>query len=104
MAFALAYLTRPEAIAYVAVAGVILALVQLWERRLWSRHALTGLALYALGFLALFVPYAYYTYQHTGAWMISQKAGVTFITCIGLSAGDVGAFDRATWGLDNTGL
>ena len=101
--FGLAYLTRPEAVAYVAVCGGVLALVRLFEKRLFRRTTLIALALYLLGFLAFFLPYAYYVYRQTGSWMISEKAGVTFVTCIGLSEGNTAAFDRATWGLDNTG-
>jgi hypothetical protein len=35
--------------------------------------------------------------------MVSEKAGVTFVTCLGLSEGNTRAFDEATWGLDTTG-
>ncbi len=102
--FGAAYLTRPEAIAYVTVAGVVLALVKLSEKRLLNRAALVGLALYAVGFLLFFMPYAYYVYRETGSWMVSEKAGVTFVTGLGLSEGNTRAFDEATWGLDSTGL
>ncbi len=101
--FGAAYLTRPEAIAYVAVAGVVLALVKLSERKLLNRATLVGLALYAVGFLLFFMPYAYYVYRETGSWMVSEKAGVTFVTGLGLSEGNTRAFDEATWGLDSTG-
>ena len=101
--FGLSYLTRPEAIAYVAVGGVVLALVKLCEKKLFVRATLIGLSLYVAGFLVFFMPYAYYVYRETGSWMVSEKAGVTFVTCIGLSEGDTKAFDRATWGLDSTG-
>lgn len=101
--FGLAYLTRPEAIAYLAIGGGILALVKLGEKRLFERATLVGLSLYVVGFLLFFMPYAYYVYRETGSWMVSEKAGVTFVTCLGLSEGDTGAFDSATWGLDSTG-
>lgn len=101
--FGLAYLTRPEAIAYLAVGGGILALVKFSEKRLFERATLVGLSLYLAGFLLFFMPYAYYVYRETGSWMVSEKAGVTFVTCLGLSEGDTGAFDSATWGLDSTG-
>nr|MBC7244106.1 glycosyltransferase family 39 protein [Chloroflexota bacterium] len=101
--FGLAYLTRPEAVAYVAIGGLLLALVRLFERKLFTRRTLVALTLYVVGFLLLFLPYAYYVARETGSWMISEKAGVTFVTCIGLSEGDTKAFDQATWGLDSTG-
>ena len=103
MSFGLAYLTRPEAIVYVAIGLGVLILVRLFEKRFLTSATLTGLALYLLGFLLFFGPYAFYVHQHTGSWMISEKAGVTFVTCIGLSEGNTAAFDRATWGLDSTG-
>jgi len=102
--FAMAYLTRPEAIGYLVVVGAALAVIKLFERRLLSRQVLIGLALYLVGFLVFFGPYAWYVRQHTGSWMVTEKAGVTFVTGIGLSEGDTAAFDRTTWGLDNTGL
>ncbi|HNT06422.1 MAG TPA: glycosyltransferase family 39 protein, partial [Anaerolineae bacterium] len=99
-----AYLIRPEAIAYLAVGAGILLLVWLFEKKLFTRQVWVGLGLYGLGFLVFFLPYAYFVFRQTGAWMVSEKAGVTFVTCIGLSEGDTAAFDRATWGLDSTGL
>ncbi len=102
--FALAYLTRPEAIAYLAAIGLVLAFIRLLERRLFTREAVLGLALYLVGFAVFFIPYAAYVHKHTGSWMVSEKAGVTFITGLGLSRGDVVEFDKATWGLDKSGL
>ena len=101
--FGLAYLTRPEAIAYVAVALAVLVVVRLAEGRLLQRATLSRLTVYGCAFLLLFLPYAFYVYQETGSWMVSEKAGVTFVTCLGLSEGDTRAFDEATWGLDTTG-
>jgi 4-amino-4-deoxy-L-arabinose transferase-like glycosyltransferase len=104
VSFGLAYLTRPEAIAYVAVGGGVLVLVKLCEKKLSARVTLVGLSLYVVAFLLFFMPYAVYVYRETGSWMVSEKAGVTFVTCIGLSEGNTRAFDSATWGLDSTGL
>lgn len=104
MFFGMAYLTRPEAVAYVAVGAAVIALVRLFEKRLWQRATWVGLILYLTGFLLFFFPYVYYVYRETGSWMVSEKAGVTFVTCIGLSESNTVAFDQATWGLDSTGL
>jgi len=101
--FALAYLIRPEAIGHLVVVAAALVIVKLFERRLFTRPVLLGLVAYVAGFLLFFMPYAYYVSLHTGSWMVTEKAGVTFVTCIGLSKGDTAAFDRATWGLDTTG-
>jgi len=104
MFFGMAYLTRPEAVAYVALGAAVIALVRLFEKRLFSRAVWIGFVIYLIGFLLFFLPYVYYVYRETGSWMVSEKAGVTFITCIGLSENDTVAFDQATWGLDSTGL
>lgn len=101
--FALAYLVRPEAIGHLLVVAAALVVVRLSERRLFTRSVLLGFVAYMAGFLLFFMPYAYYVSLHTGSWMVTEKAGVTFVTGIGLSAGDTVAFDRTTWGLDSTG-
>jgi hypothetical protein len=104
LSFGLAYLTRPEAIGYLAVVGVFFVVAR-WlagswrERRFWLM-----LLVYGLAFGLAFVPYAYYVRLQTGAWMVSEKVGVAYLTGIGLAHGDTAAFDRATWGLDSTGL
>jgi 4-amino-4-deoxy-L-arabinose transferase-like glycosyltransferase len=102
-AFSLAYLTRPEAIGYLAAAVLFWALVLLCERRLFRWRTLVTWGAYALAFLALFFPYAFFVHQQTGSWQVTEKAGVTFVTCLGLASHDVVAFDQATWGLDSTG-
>jgi len=101
--FALAYLTRPEAIGYLLVVLAFIALVRLAERRLFTRLILVGLALILVGYLVLFLPYAYYVRQHTGQWMVSEKAGVTYVTSKSLAYGDTVTFDKLTWGLDSSG-
>jgi len=101
--FALAYLTRPEAIGYLVAVFVIIAAVRLFERKLFTRHALAGLALIVIGYLIFFFPYAYYVRQNTGEWMISEKAGVTYVTSKSLAYGDTVTFDKMTWGLDKAG-
>ena len=103
VAFALAYLTRPEAVGYLAAAVVFWLAVLLAERRLLRLRSLAALGAYGLAFLACVLPYAAFVHSQTGSWQITEKAGVTFITCLGLASRDVAAFDRATWGLDSTG-
>jgi len=100
--FGLAYLTRPEGVGYFVVFLLFLLTVKALERRL-SRGTLVGLALYVALFAALLFPYAYYLRQNTGHWMVTEKAGVTFVTGVGLAYGDTAAFDKATWGLDSSG-
>jgi len=104
LSFGAAYLTRPEAIAYVVIVGAYILLLRAAQRGLGNVRFWGKLALYGLAFAVAFLPYAYYVRQHTGAWMVSEKVGVAYLTGIGLAHGDTGAFDRATWGLDSTGL
>lgn len=100
---ALAYLTRPEAIGYlVAIVGLI-AIVRLGERRLFTRRTMATLLLVILGYMLFFFPYAYYVRQTTGEWMVSEKAGVTYVTSKSLAYGDTVTFDKLTWGLDSAG-
>lgn len=103
VAFGAAYLTRPEGFNYWALYGVGLLVGRLLLRR-WNRRFAVGLAIYALAFSVAFVPYAIYTHRYIGAWMVSEKVGVTYLTGIGLAHGDTSAFDKSTWGLDSTGL
>ncbi|MFH1084366.1 MAG: glycosyltransferase family 39 protein [Chloroflexota bacterium] len=104
LAFGLAYLTRPEAFLYVLIVGAYLLALGLWAGA-WRRACFwLGLLLLALGFAAAYVPYGSYVRQHTGAWMVSEKVGVAYLTGVGLARGDTAAFDRSTWGLDSTGL
>jgi hypothetical protein len=100
----LAYLTRPEAINYFLVMGVYYVLMSLLRRRVRQWRFWILLLLYGLSFSFAFVPYAYYVKLHTGAWMVSEKIGVAYLTGVGLARGDTAAFDRSTWGLDSTGL
>ena len=104
LAYGLAYLTRPEAITYLGVGVVLLVLLRALGRQLGSARFWLGLFLFILTFAVAFVPYAYYVRLNTGSWMVSEKVGVTYLTCLGLVRGDTAAFDRATWGLDSTGL
>ena len=104
LAFGLAYLTRPEAIGYFVVVGFILLALAALSGRLGERRLWLMTLVYAAGFALAFVPYATYVRVHTGAWMVSEKVGVAYLTGIGLATGDAAAFDRATWGLDSTGL
>lgn len=113
-----AYIVRPEGIAYFAILLFYLLVIRLfeWVASRWVgdgraanpplRAGRTALELVCLlvGFALIFMPYMVYVRLETGAWMISEKAGVTFVTSWRLAYGDTAAFDKATWGLDSTGL
>lgn len=110
----LAYLTRPEALAYLAVmllyvmgAGVI----RLKERRQpgpprW-RSAVAAPAGVALISVALFLgvtsPYNIYIYRVTGSWAISGKQGLAADIAQSILKGDAAEVDRSGASLDSTG-
>ena len=99
-----AYIVRPEGIAYFAILLFYLLVIRLFEKRLFTRRAALELLCLLVGFALIFMPYMTYVRLETGAWMVSEKAGVTFVTSWRLAYGDTVAFDKATWGLDSTGL
>jgi hypothetical protein len=100
--FGFAYLTRPEGIWYApAVGGVLLAVA--WLRRQPWRAWLAGAALFGLGFMLSFFPYAVHTRIHTGGWMVSEKVGITFQDALALAQNDLAGHDRVLWQLDSSG-
>ncbi len=99
-----AYIVRPEGIAYFAILLFYLLVIRLFEKRLLTRRTALELVCLLVGFALIFLPYMTYVRLETGAWMVSEKAGVTFVTSGRLAYGDTVAFDKATWGLDSTGL
>lgn len=113
-----AYIVRPEGIAYFAILLFYLIVIRSFEwvasRRvghgqvanppLHARRTALELVCLLVGFALIFMPYMVYVRLETGDWMISEKAGVTFVTSWRLAYGDTAAFDKATWGLDSTGL
>jgi len=102
-AFSLAYLTRPEGIAYVALAFALLALAKTWRRTILTGKGLAGLVLYILAFLIIASPYILFLYRHTGSWMVSGKPGVTMALGKGLIERDPVAWDKLISRLDSEG-
>jgi len=102
LAFGLAYLTRPEGIWYAPTVGGALLIV-VWLQRVPWRRWLAGGALFAVGFMFCFTPYAIHTRLHTGNWMISEKVGITFQDAMTLARGDIAGHDRILWQLDSSG-
>jgi len=100
---ALAYLTRPEAIAHVLVILALVVGFTLLAGRLFTRQTMLALFAFVLAFFVFFFPYMVYVRVNTGAWMVSEKAGVTFSTGIAFAYGRTAQFDQETWGLDSTG-
>jgi len=99
VALGLAYLTRTEALVFMAAAFGLLLVVRLLRRDrlapLLGRLLLAGLA-----FLLVASPYLLYMRSSTGRWSLTGAAGMAFETMTGLAENDPAEFDRATWGLD----
>ena len=99
-----AYIVRPEGVAYLSILLFYLVVIRLFEKRLLTKRTALELLCLLVGFALIFMPYMTYVRLETGAWMVSEKAGVTFLTSWRLAYGDTVAFDKSTWGLDSTGL
>jgi len=104
LSIGLAYLTRPEAFIYAGIVGLALVVPNALLGQLKRATFWRDLTVFVAGFGLCFIPYAIYVHAQTGAWMVSEKVGVAYLTGIGLAHGDTAAFDRSTWGLDSTGL
>jgi hypothetical protein len=100
-AFALAYLTRSEAIVFlVAGLGAVLLLRLTMGRPIPWQRTLAGTALALVIFCGLISPYLFVLHERTGKWQLLEEAGSTYVSAQGLAYGNTAAFDVATWGLD----
>jgi 4-amino-4-deoxy-L-arabinose transferase-like glycosyltransferase len=96
----LAYLTRPEAIAYVGLFSII-TVIWLGRRTGFRSPALWRSAgAFACAFLIMAAPYVVYLHAHTGQWMVSGKLKLTWE--MGNIQGPT-EYDRLTNGLDPSG-
>ncbi len=68
-----AYLTKPEAIAFLGLFLIITIGTKYFRRRISFRSYAAGYLLLITGFMVLFLPYVIFLYQKTGQWTISQK-------------------------------
>lgn len=69
----LSYLTRPEAVGYVAFFALVIILSKLWVRALLTAKILAQIASLLIGFAIFAAPYIFYLHSETGRWMISGK-------------------------------
>jgi len=98
----LAYLTRPEAVAYFGV-FVIFASIWRWEGiRSRSFRTWCALGLFVLPFVLLAAPYVWYLHVHTGQWMLSGKVNITWKGG-GSALNDYIEYDEVFEGLDSSG-
>jgi 4-amino-4-deoxy-L-arabinose transferase-like glycosyltransferase len=100
--FGAGYLTRPEGVMYLALAGVVLLAAVIW-RRTRAARALGLLAAFVVAAALALVPYQVYLHARTGQWMLSGKLGVTYDIGRAVLASDAEEYDRVTASLDSTG-
>ncbi len=101
--FGLAYLTKPEAIVYLASTSAFLIVGNLVRRSMFSRRTVAGLLAGVLAFALVISPYIAFLYRHTGRILVTGKLGVTFVAGLGAVVHDPGLYDRALSRLDEAG-
>lgn len=101
--FGLAYLTKPEAIAYVLLMFGLLLLGNALRRSLWNWRTIVGVLAGLLAFVLVIWPYMSFLYQQTGRITITGKLGVTYVAGQGAVDRDPGLYDRALSRLDEAG-
>jgi hypothetical protein len=107
LAFGLAYLTRPEALAYLALMLVFVIACRLWAARHRIRQTLAptlGLVVTSIVvFLLLASPYLIYLYRVTGRWAFSGKQGISMEIGWAYVNHSQAMHDRAVASLDSAG-
>jgi 4-amino-4-deoxy-L-arabinose transferase-like glycosyltransferase len=101
--YGLAYLTKPEAIVYVGLMLVLLALGNLWRRSLFLWRSILGIVGMALAFVLVISPYLGFVYRQTGRIIVSGKLGVTYVAGQGAVEHDPELYDQALSRLDEAG-
>lgn len=106
LAFGLGYLTRPEALLFLAVMLAYLGIMWLIDgpprRARLGRLAASGvIAVATLALVAL--PYVRYLHQTTGRWMLSGKAGTSMDISWAFVNDSQTMHDQAAASLDSTG-
>jgi 4-amino-4-deoxy-L-arabinose transferase-like glycosyltransferase len=109
----LAYLTRPEGLAFALPLGAVAVIVG-WrgghgaargDARRRAGGAIAALSVFAVPILACTAPYAAYLHTHTGRWQLSAKAqDVSIEAWQAVARGDREARDRELYALDGSGL
>jgi len=95
----LAYLTRPEALLYLAL-GIGFVLVYRWRPR---GRDLLGAGLAVAVFVLFAAPYVVYLHRATGRWEFSGKQGISMDIAWAFLTHDQVAHDRVVSALDATG-
>jgi 4-amino-4-deoxy-L-arabinose transferase-like glycosyltransferase len=106
LACGLGYLTRPEALLFLAMMLAYLGIIWLLEgpprlRRLGRLATASAIATGTLALVAL--PYVLYLHQATGLWMLSGKAGTSMDISWAFVNRSQAMHDQAAASLDSTG-
>jgi len=99
LCFAAAYLIRPEGYLYFLLFFAYRVFRFLYRAEAGGR-ALGRLALLAVGFLLLALPYVLYLHSVLGSWTLSGKSTQAYVTAKALVQEDYVKFDLESWGLD----
>lgn len=103
IAFGLAYLTRPEAVAYIAIFLGLWLLQRVMRRDRLNLRLWAGPLLALVVFAALAAPYVAFLHSQTGHWMLSGKVQITFDIGSNVIRNDARGYDVAIASLDATG-
>lgn len=109
--FGLAYLTRPEALAYLLALLVFVLLWRGWAalrrpaelKSATAARLLAQVAAAGLVFFLVCTPYIVYVHRVTGRWALSGKQGITMGIAWAYAQGSQAEHDRVTAGLDPAG-
>jgi len=101
--FALAYLTRPEAVSFLAAGLIWWLAVAHFHRPQNARLAAGGAATYVTVALLFVAPYIGYLHAQTGQWTLSGKLAVTWDIGQAVQDRDPAEYDLVTAGLDSEG-
>jgi 4-amino-4-deoxy-L-arabinose transferase-like glycosyltransferase len=96
----LAYLARPEALAYPFVLSTVVLIATVVRRRNWRKTLLQWIWMW-ICVAALAVPYVAYLWRHTGQFRLEGKSEVNYVLGARLNSGM--PTNEATWGLDQKG-
>jgi len=101
--FSAAYLIRLEGRLYFFVFLAYRLLRFLWSSETNWRRAFGRLALYALGFGVLAMPYLVYLHSATGEWVLAKRSSQAYVAAKALMRDDLLLYDLEMWGLDPKG-
>lgn len=98
-----AYITRPEALAYFGLFFMAFFVQKLWSQRLSWGKVIKSIVLYVACFAVIAAPYVLFLRAHTGRWLLSGKGGIAYSHMRVVSSKGWAVGDRWIWGFDSAG-